>query len=72
MEYLLDALNDVMRLEGFAVVLQNFFVHFHAGFGPDVARQLSGEVLLDGDFTLGPLEDGFHLGGMEWNQILDL
>jgi hypothetical protein len=55
MEYLLYALDDVMGLKGFPIVFEDLLIHLDAGLSPDMAGELAGKVVLDGDLTLGPL-----------------
>jgi hypothetical protein len=55
MEHLLHALNDVMGFQGFPVVFENLLIHLDARLGTNVAGQLAGEVMFDGDLTLAAL-----------------
>jgi hypothetical protein len=72
MEYLLYAFNNVVRLKGFPVILENLAVHRKARLGPNVARQLAGVVILDYQRTPACLQDVPHLDFMEGDQVPDL
>ena len=51
-ELFLDRFDDVVRHEGFAIVLADVAVGDEAGFAAQVAGELAAEVVLDDDGVL--------------------
>src|SRR4051812_5597927 len=61
-----------MRHERFAVVLTDVAGCVEAGLAPEITRELAAIAVLDDDDMFAPRKDAGDLGGVEWDNPLDV
>src|SRR6266851_3238309 len=71
-ELLLHCLDNVVRHEGFAIVLANVAVGYEAGFAAQVARKLAAVVVLHDDGVPRGFQNFQNRIAMQWHEPADL